>query len=111
MAIPFTPVGRWFGFEAPPLVRLMYNMAYIKYSCTIASASAPGAQACLKKSGEQFLILYRLATDYSALLSGSNLQCDMQARLFEAEIEFPPFSFWKDSKLYDATRMIACLRK
>jgi hypothetical protein len=35
----------------------------------------------------------------------------MQTRLFEAEIEFPPYPFLGDAQLFDVVRMVECLRQ
>jgi hypothetical protein len=90
---------------------MLYNQAYGQYHCYTTSASVAEAEECSKRVGRDIVIFYRLVTQHSPAVASRSARCEMQSRLFDAEIEFPPISFLKDAKLYDLPRMIECLRK
>jgi hypothetical protein len=92
--------------------RMLYQEAYGQYRCVTTSSSFAEAEECMKRAGADLVILYRLITQHGPLVADRSARCEMQSRLFDAEIEFPPFSFLKGAtKLYDLARMFECLRK
>ena len=52
-----------------------------------------------------------ITTDYASVVLRRTAKCELKARMFEAEIEFPPFEFLKTSGtgLMDFKVMNACL--
>jgi hypothetical protein len=56
-------------------------------------------------------VVYKLATQYFSTVAPRGGRCEMQARLFEAETEFPPYSFLGDAQLLDHARLADCLRQ
>jgi hypothetical protein len=101
-----------------------YNKAYNYYFCSkinqtdVSSSSEQKEQSyssCLSERGKGLLIAYKIGTQYNDLLRGrAGLQCELRARLFNAEIEFPPFDFLKQSNgqdaLYDYTILNDCFK-
>jgi hypothetical protein len=104
-----TPSER--SMAAGALKLMLYNQAYGQYRCLTTSASWAEAEECNKRVGRDIAIYFRLATDHFSAVAGRSDQCEMQTRMFEAEIEFPPFPFLQGAQLYDIPRMVECLRK
>ena len=101
---------------------LFYNKAYNVYACTksMAHSSATPAEwsakseRCWREHNEEAAKMIKIATGYDALFSNKEaMKCELKARLFDAEFEFPPFDFLKTSKgrdyLFDFKLLNACL--
>jgi hypothetical protein len=92
---------------------VFYNKAYNQYRCVLLHpTSFAEASACSQKANRAIATYVQLTTQYFSTVAVRSPKCEMQARLFEAEIEFPPYSFLKGkgAKLFDHARMVECLR-
>jgi hypothetical protein len=98
------------GVEA--IKDMLYNKAYNQYRCVlIHPTSASEINECFVMAIRQMAIYHKLAADYFSTIAKRSRQCEMQTRLFEAEIEFPPYSFLGNAQLFDYARMNECLRQ
>jgi hypothetical protein len=103
---------------------LFYNKAYNFFFCIKSAGGQPssgterlsGAETCYEERNKQAAKVTTIMIQYASLLLSKPkevVQCDLQARLFDAEIDFPPFDFLKQSSgrdaLYDNAAMSACL--
>jgi hypothetical protein len=94
------------------LQSLSYNKAYNHYRCYLEHApSVEKGDECIQERVKHFLVYNNLTRDYFSSVAGRTKQCEMQSRLFEAEIEFPPYSFLKGAHLFDFQHMNECLRR
>jgi hypothetical protein len=92
---------------------IVYNKAYAQYFCTTIEVAAKRAdlskvEACIKDRMKHKITNFKITTQYTATVAPHSMKCEMQARLFAAEIEFPPFEFLKDASLYDYEKMNDC---
>lgn len=91
---------------------MLYNKAYNQYRCILAHpTSFPDVQECSAKANRDLAVYFRLATQYFSTVAKRSMQCEMQSRLFEEEIDFPPYPFFEGARLFDHARMTECLRK
>lgn len=91
---------------------LMYNKAYNLYRCALLHpTSLSDAEECSSNANREMLVLFNLISSYSSLIAKRSLRCEMETRLFKAEIDFPPFSYMGEAHLFDHERMVECLRR
>ena len=93
---------------------LVYNSAYARYRCMLENIRSPDlAGECYRKAILELYASYKIFTEYTAQVAPRSKRCQLEARLFEAELEFPPYKFLEGEgmNLYDHGRMAACLRK
>ena len=104
---------------------LYYNDAYSLYICMkmAAAEAAPSGdepiqkmRSCHEKRNFAQRYTVKILTQYYSLFTSNKekaKECEQQSRLFDAEIEFPPFDFLKQSdgrdNLYDYRLMNQCL--
>ncbi len=101
---------------------LFYNKAYNQYFCFSTLLVQPGktaddALACAYARNIELAKHVKIVSDYEALIkskAAKATQCFLKSRLFDAEIEFPPFDFLrtsdgKDNTLYDYKALNLCL--
>jgi hypothetical protein len=98
---------------------MFYNKAYVLYRCLKDGASTKGspeekwdqAQACYKASNLQIIKAYKIVSDYPSW--PWEAECELKSRLFDAEVEFPPFDFLRETtssnRLLDHNRLIECI--
>ncbi|MCG6203385.1 hypothetical protein LPW26_01930 [Rhodopseudomonas sp. HC1] len=88
-----------------------YNLSYIMYSCFISSlaTTVDDIDPCRKKKIVAMAKTSGLA-EYSVAREKSG-RCEMGARIFEAEVEFPPFEFlaFDGNSLFDFDKLNRCL--
>lgn len=88
-----------------------YNKAYGTYVCWKTTNTEDSFQACTKKFMAEFQRFFGLS-DYAVVIGRVRLaKCEMQSRLFDAEIEFPPYDFLKGNGifLFDLAKYNACV--
>ena len=104
---------------------LYYNDAYSLYICmkVAAAETAPSGDEsiqkmrnCHEKRNSAQRNTVKILMQYNSLFMRNKekaKQCELKSRLFDAEIEFPPFDFLKQSdgrdNLYDYSLMNQCL--
>ena len=102
---------------------LYYNRAYIFFSCFLSldPALALGDTAktqqalsdCVREPLKEMTASLKLVTDYGPLFlrNPKAMKCELKARLFKAELEFPAYDFLASDKvyLYDHKTLGACL--
>jgi hypothetical protein len=104
---------------------LYYNDAYSLYICmkVAAAETAPSGDEsiqtkrnCYEKRNSAQRNTVKILMQYTSLFTRNKekaKQCELKSRLFDAEIEFPPFDFLKQSdgrdNLYDYSLMNQCL--
>ena len=104
---------------------LYYNDAYSLYICmkVAAAETAPSGDEsiqtkrnCYEKRNSAQRNTVKILMQYTSLFTRNKekaKQCELKSRLFDAEIEFPPFDFLKQSdgrdNLYDYSVMNQCL--
>ena len=104
---------------------LYYNDAYSLYICmkVAAAETAPSGDKsiqtmrnCHEKRNSAQRNTVKILMQYNSLFMRNKekaKQCELKSRLFDAEIEFPPFDFLKQSdgrdNLYDYSLMNQCL--
>ena len=87
---------------------MLYNKAYGQYRCALANPTAPQQiKECSQKQAETLAFYSQLI---ASVVAPRSMKCEMQHRLFEAETEFPPFSFFGEAQLYDFAELIECYR-
>jgi len=104
---------------------LYYNDAYSLYICmkVAAAETTPSGDEsiqkmrnCHEKRNSAQRNTVKILMQYTSLFTRNKekaKQCELKSRLFDAEIEFPPFDFLKQSdgrdNLYDYSLMNQCL--
>jgi hypothetical protein len=103
-----------------------YNAAYSQYHCTkvamqqsslSATEQFDYADTCYRKAQQDYAKTMKIISQYEALLKATDPRkeaaCELKARLFDAEFEFPPYDFLKQSVgqdiLYDYAIFSSCL--
>ena len=104
-----TPEERRLAFE---LVKfLFYNKAYNWYRCGIDHMPFEDKiRNCILNLNRQIAVNLKLSFDYFSSIARRSQECEMRARLFEAEIEFPPYDFLEGAQLFDFRLLNDCLR-
>jgi hypothetical protein len=96
---------------------LVYNKAYIYYSCIMSlgpSGNFTNEQLsrCVEEKMRPVKRWFGLGANYASVIGDQrSVRCEMRTRMFEAELEFPPYDFLKDKEvaLYDVAKMNECL--
>ena len=96
---------------------LIYNKAYIYYSCIVSLGPAATTDEvisdCVNEPIAETIAANNFMTDYLPLIERNPkaLKCELKTRLFKAEVEFPPYNFLlgEGIHLYDFKEMRACL--
>jgi hypothetical protein len=94
---------------------LFYNKAYHLYVCAKSNDEWKTVQLCYDQHNKEMVKGIKIMTQYTSLLASKGTkeaECELKARLFDAELEFPAFDFLKrvsgPDALYDYTLMSAC---
>jgi hypothetical protein len=103
---------------------LFYNKAYHLYVCAksigvgwrvLSDDEWKKVQLCYDQHNKEMLKGIKIMTQYTSLLASKAAkeeECELKARLFDAELDFPPFDFLRRSdgadKLFDFAVMTAC---
>lgn len=89
---------------------LLYYKSYSLYECIIKFRSDDAAlKACEARVISAIAKQFGLA-EYADVVSNKNSRlCEMKSRLFEKEIEFPPFDFLAGAQLYDIEKLNECI--
>ena len=101
----------------------MYNKSYINFKCLLTAIY--DAQEASRETLDETKLedcakgpLSQLYTNYKLLVGNREAiepmiakQCEMRARLFDGELEFPPFDFLNgdEPELFDSEKWHACL--
>ena len=101
----------------------MYNKSYINFKCWLSAifdAQETGRETldqtkledCAKGPLSQLYTNYKIWVDYRRAMEPITAKrCEMRARLFDGELEFPPFDFLNGNEptLFDFEKWHACL--
>ena len=90
---------------------MLYNVAYSKYRCILENVdSAQNTQLCFEKARREQMMWVESVRS-TGMIAPVGVRCDTESRLFGAEIEFPPYSFFGEASLFDFARLTECLKK
>jgi hypothetical protein len=108
--------------EIEALQQHLYNYSYMLYRCGLSACrenpsgeldcNSNQMDACIISGVNQTEMNRKIFTDYGRILDANEAaKCDLNARRFAAELEFPPFKFiqTKSNRLYEYKRYNACL--
>lgn len=90
---------------------LVYNKVYGTYACFVANTDEAAIAACNKNHMHEFRRFSGLG-QYIGVIGIQRLgKCHMQSRLFDAEVEFPPYEFLKGKgvMLFDLAKFNNCV--
>lgn len=94
-------------------IRLVfYNKAYAVYACVknaIELLENIDLKACEAKMSAQLNMNMKLSDYIDAVGDRAAIRCEMQSRLFQEELEFPPFEFLEGARLFDYDKLNACI--
>ncbi|MGE0677722.1 hypothetical protein [Pseudolabrys sp.] len=90
---------------------LSYMKAYAMYKCAVSWETQSKKMECLAENEKALRRFFRLSDYASVVPPERQFRCEMKNRLYDAEVEFPPFEFLRSqrSRLLDQQKFFECM--